>query len=514
MPLLAKRAQQIVVSSRRSTVETVLRTHHKTHKFLTTRRHPIYYMPITKCGSTFLKNLFYLLDHDVLHDNPDYIHDYNHDFIRADTTSPELLGASPFAFTVIRKPTSRFLSLYFDKIYGEGPQNFPDMRKEIASDCGLDLSQNISIKGHIENCKRLIGWIALNLKRETDIEINPHWRPQTTRIATVEHLNIDFLTLDGLDWQLPLYMGEVIPDLKAKMKAATSRNKTRYPVAPSDILTPELEHLINQVYADDLVHYQHVTRRWKALGRVPRRTPETSGVNTLTTHTQNLNIIAMQKAGCTYLRNLTYLLDHGRTHPDPSMIASDSALAYRIKSPQELSRGVNVIVLRDPFARFFSLYFDKVWGEGEHAFPWIAKQIAKNRRFRKDRILSEAEHHDNCCRLLGFLQQRFEEREPEDLNPHWRPQSVKANSVIGKGFTPLTLENFDTQILAVSKGRIKGLEDAISMRAFRNETAKPISSSDLMSPWIKERLQALYAEDIALVERCKADWAVGIPEAL
>jgi len=86
--------------------------------------------------------------------------------------------------------------------------------------------------------------------------------------------------------------------------------------------------------------------------------------------------------------------------------------------------------------------------------------------------------------------------------------------VIGKGFTPLTLENFDAQILAVSKGRIKGLEDAISMRAFRNETAKPISSNDLLSPWIKERLQALYAEDIALYERCKTDWAAGIPEAL
>jgi len=29
---------------------------------------------------------------------------------------------------------------------------------------------------------------------------------------------------------------------------------------------------------------------------------------------------------------------------------------------------------------------------------------------------------------------------------------------------------------------------------------------DLLSPWIKERLQALYGEDIALYERIKAGW--------
>jgi len=220
-------------------------------------------------------------------------------------------------------------------------------------------------------------------------------------------------------------VGEMIDDLPAKMAMAKSRNRTQYPVDPREIMSAELERRINEIYADDLVHYQHVTRHWTARRKTPRHAM-TDGhqINVLTTHTQNLNLIALQKAGCTYLRNLTYQIDHRRSHPNPSLIASDACLAYRSKSRAEIKDGVNVIVLRDPYARFFSLYFDKVWGDGQQAFPWIAKQIAKNRRFKKSRELSQAEHHDNCCRLLGFLQQRFEERPVEDLNPHWQPQML------------------------------------------------------------------------------------------
>jgi len=216
MPIL-KRAKPIVVKSRKSSVAGFVRNEAKTHKFITTRRHPVYYMAITKCGSTFLKNLFYVLDHDELHPNPDYIHDH--------------------------------------------PQD--------------------------------------------------------------------------LDWQLPLYLGEVIPDLAEKMATAKSRNATPYPISPHDIMSAELERRINDVYADDLVLYQHISRRWSvrrhpsapAISKDPR-------INVLTTHShaKNLNLIVMQKAGCTYVRNLTYMLDHGRAHPNPAQIAADQCLAHHSKT--------------------------------------------------------------------------------------------------------------------------------------------------------------------------------------
>jgi len=76
------------------------------------------------------------------------------------------------------------------------------------------------------------------------------------------------------------------------------------------------------------------------------------------------------------------------------------------------------------------------------------------------------------------------------------------------------LEDFSNQMMQISDGRVRGLEVAIEATQFRNATEKPIAMDDLISPWIKERLQALYGEDIALYERIKAGWDTGTPPDL
>lgn len=480
----------------------------KTHRFITTRRFPIYYMPITKCGSTFMKNLMYVLDHDELHPNASRIHDYPGDLRRADTTPAWMIRRSKSAFSILRNPVSRFLSLYFDKIYGTGPQNFPQLRLEIAEDCDLDLSPNLTAKQHQVNCRKLIGWIDNNLSGETDIEINPHWRPQSVRANAVRHLKVGFLTTDGLDQQLPNYLGHIIPNLSDKIAKASVRNQTLYPVSIDEVTNSDLEAEINRVYEQDLANYTRVSKYWRKRLASPALSASKSSdrITVLSTHRFNINVIAMQKAGCTFVRNLFYTLDHGRVHPEPANIASDECLAFRNKTSEDLKGAANIIVLRDPVSRFFSLYFDKVWGDGQQAFPWISKKLIADRKFRLSRDLSTAEHHDNCCRFLGYLESRFNERPPEDLNPHWRPQYVKADQARKFGFTPILLEDFVQQFTHVTLGKIRGLELALSQPLFKNETEKPIPPSELISPWIEERIQALYSQDIALYETVRSGW--------
>jgi len=89
------------------------------------------------------------------------------------------------------------------------------------------------------------------------------------RVGTVDHLAIELLTLDGLDWQLPLLLGDVVPELEQKMAQAKARNRTSYPIAPEEIITPALECKVNEVYADDLVRYEHIRRRWKMRKKMP-----------------------------------------------------------------------------------------------------------------------------------------------------------------------------------------------------------------------------------------------------
>lgn len=491
----------------------------KTHKFHTTRRFPIYYLSITKCGSTYMKNLFYALDHDAPHPDPEHIHDHGDDLVRADFVPRWMIRRSPYAFTILRRPASRFLSLYFDKIYGDHPGNFAELREELVQEAGLDLSPGLSVEGHQKNAAAFAEWIASNLAHETDQPVNPHWRPQMRRIGTVEHMRMNFLTLEGLDWQLPRFLGSAVPVLERAKALINTRNKAKYPVAPSEVLTDALEARIAEIYPEDQAKWTRANRWWtrrKDVAAPAVAKTEAPKLAVLGTHRFNLHTLAQPKAGISYLRNLHYALDHGRMHPRPDTIENDGCLVAGQRTAAEVEGGVNIVVLRDPVARFFSLYFDKVWSEGEASFSWIAEKLRANRRFRgKGTASSQAEHHDNCCRLLGFLETRFRERPTEGLNPHWRPQIVRVRRAGEFGFAPVMLENLAEQLTIVADGRIRGLDHALEVTTFRNTSPKPLPASALASPEILERLHVLYGDDIALYDRIRTGWLTnGAPPRL
>ena len=492
----------------------------KTHKFHTTRRYPIYYLSITKCGSTYMKNLFYALDNDRAHPDPDHIHDHGADLVRADFAPRWMIRRAAHTFTVLRRPSGRFLSLYFDKIYGDHPGNFPELRDELVREAGLDLRRELDVDGHRRNAFRFIDWIEANLAHETDQPVNPHWRPQMRRIGTVQHMALKFLTLEGLDKQLPVFLGDMVPDLERVMALVKTRNRAAYPVDPKEVLTPKLEARVAEVYPEDQERWARATKWWSRHGPLSApqlvRSKEAPRLSVLTTHRFNLNTLTQPKAGISYLRNLHYVLDHGRMHPNPDAIENDGCLVARARTADEMAEGVNIAVIRDPVARFFSLYFDKVWSDGDAAFGWIAQTLRANRRFRgTSEAKSQAEHHDNCCRLLGYLESRFRERPPEELNPHWRPQIVRLRRAAKFGLAPVLLENFAEQIGIVADGRIRGLEEAIAATTYRNVSPKPLPATSLASPQILERLHALYGDDIALYERIRAGWLTkGAPPPL
>lgn len=481
-----------------------------TQKFITTRRYPIYCLAITKCGSTFLKNLFYALDNDALHPDAERIHDYPHDLRRADKVPRWMIRRGGFAFAVMRNPIDRFLSFYFDKIHRDHPQNFSDLRVKLSNTVGIDLSPDIAADRHRANCMALINWIERNLARETAEAINPHWRPQVARLGKVDHLRPIVLRLDKLDAGLRTLFVNIIPDLDEKIALVRHRNKTSYPVAKESVLDDRLTARIRAVYADDVARFNAIT---PPAQREVQKAQEGAKhrLQVLSTHRFGINTVVQPKVGSSYLRNLFYMLDHGQCHPDPANVDRDKCLVYREKSGRNMSRQVKFMVVRDPVQRFFSLYFDKVWGGSDQAFPWIAEALSKNRRFHARPDLSEAEHHDNCCRLLGYLETKFRSSEIDDLNPHWRPQSHRAARLRGLSFFGLTLDNLAPQLLMICGHRTRDLEKHLENLAFRNSSEKPIEPETLASPWIMERLQDLYGEDIALYQRIKSAWDEGGP---
>ncbi len=222
-------------------------------------------------------------------------------------------------------------------------------------------------------------------------------------------------------------------------------------------------------------------------------------------NSQPLNYLVSLKVGSTYLRNLIYVLDHGKVF---SEIERDfpRELPSREMTRTELAAETSFFVVRDPVARFFSLYFDKAIGKAGSRFPWMVEILVTNRVFHDKPDLTIEEHRENCMSLLGFINVRLRGHIKGAINPHWNKQIVRAETGLKFGMKPLMLDRLDQQLLHIADGRVDGLEAAMAMIKTRNRSPRPVEAEDIMTPEIYAKISALYPEDIQLYDLVKTGW--------
>lgn len=222
---------------------------------------------------------------------------------------------------------------------------------------------------------------------------------------------------------------------------------------------------------------------------------------------QPLNCLLSLKVGSTFLRNLVYMLDHGEAF---SMVEKEfpTNLLNRELTRDELASEVSFFVVRDPVARFFSLYFDKVAGKPENHFPWIIEKLKTHRVFHEGPDLSLEQHRENCMSLLGFLGVRLRGQIKAPINAHWNKQITRVEKAIEFGLQPLMLENLEAQLVQISAGRINGLEQAIAQVQSRNRSPRVARVEDVLTPEIYAKISSLYPEDIQLYDLVKTGWEV------
>lgn len=473
-------------------------------RMITLKKAEVYYLPITKCGSTYLKNLFHYLNNGFEHESGPYIHHQPNALIRAGEGDNDKIKRSGHAFTVLRDPVDRFISLYFDKIYGDGPRNFEDIRAMLAEEIGLNLTPDLSVDGHRRNCRKFIVWLDENLAFRTDEPVNPHWRRQASRVKRVEELELVHLTLEGLDWQLPMLIGDVVPNISDAMAAVKERNWVPRPFTRDELLDSALQSKIEQVYNRDLKLHNAATEYWQS-ARGNKISAKPQPIRVICAGDLPLYYVATMKVGCTYLKNVFYWLEHGETYENPEQIHGVGAVSHRDIGTSH--NGIGFYVVRDPLDRVLSLYFDKVIGDSTRVFPWIAKRLSENRKFYPMANTIE-EHRTNLNSFLGYLEHRFASAALDDLNPHWRPQVEVATRVQGYGFRAVLLEHLEDQLIQLA-GDIPNVADAMAAVGTRNETPRPFTKKELLSPELIERIGNLYAADLALYEKTKKEWTDG-----
>jgi hypothetical protein len=239
-------------------------------RLLTTDNYPIRYLPVQKCGCTFVKNVLWTLQFGSAHPNQVRVHD-DEAKIPALEMTPEnaaKIRTEDKAFIVIRNPAQRFTSLYFDKIMGSGRTLFPPLATLLAEKKGLSLDA-ATIEDHRRNCAILIDWIEENIESGTDLKKNPHWTPFTSKAKMARSFNLKVLLTSHLTHQLTRVLGPEIAALVPSL-STMERNSSTKSEDLSDLLDRNLKGRIKSVYREDQNAYALTRSFWKSGREAPR----------------------------------------------------------------------------------------------------------------------------------------------------------------------------------------------------------------------------------------------------
>ncbi|MCF6273600.1 MAG: sulfotransferase family protein [Rhodobacteraceae bacterium] len=233
---------------------------------VTSARHqPLNCLLSLKVGSTFLRNLIYVLDHNETYSQVEK--EFPTGLRNRELTKAEL--AQEVSFYVVRDPVMRFFSLYFDKVVGKPENHFEWIIEKLKAHRVFHEGPDLSLSQHRDNCMSLLGFLRVRVRGRTKAPINPHWNKQIIRVAKAIEFGLHPLMLENLETQLLQIADGRIEGLERAAKMVKSRNRSPRPLPPEDILTREMHEKICALYPEDIQLYDLVKTGWEVLGRPP-----------------------------------------------------------------------------------------------------------------------------------------------------------------------------------------------------------------------------------------------------
>jgi len=221
-----------------------------------------------------------------------------------------------------------------------------------------------------------------------------------------------------------------------------------------------------------------------------------------------IRYLVIPKCGCTFVKNLLWRLEHGETHPNPLRIhdadpeflrASDLDLGEVSIRQEEYA----FTVLRNPIDRFFSLYTDKVIGDGYKTFVPLRDALCE---YGLNLQAETAKDHTRNCEVMAdWLKDNLANGIDLEPEAHWTPQAYRLNVIRALDLKLMVSNQMNQQVEVLLSDLVPDLKESTSSLEM-NRSRKPFEKGEIITQDLRKRVNSIYAEDRELFQKARDGW--------
>ena len=223
-----------------------------------------------------------------------------------------------------------------------------------------------------------------------------------------------------------------------------------------------------------------------------------------------IRYLVIPKCACTFTKNLLWFLENRMMHDNPRRVHDDDAQFIRasdlnLSREQLLREEYAFSVLRNPVDRFFSLYTDKVVGNGYRRYVPLRTTLASKYGLKTE-SLSAADHTRNCEILIDWLEENLRSEVDLPKEAHWTPQSYREGIIREFDLKILLVGQLNQQLSTLLHPLIPEIDEVLSSLE-QNRSTKPFPKGEILKPSLRKKINAVYSRDRELFELTKEAWS-------
>lgn len=223
----------------------------------------------------------------------------------------------------------------------------------------------------------------------------------------------------------------------------------------------------------------------------------------------NVRYLVIPKCACTFVKNVLWRLEHSSGYSTPLRIhdadekflrVSDLGLTIEDIAKEDFA----FTVIRNPVDRFFSLYTDKVIGEGHKNYVPLRAVLTTKYGLNIKPVTIE-DHTRNCEILVSWIQRNLTDEIDLQKDAHWTPQSYRKNIIKSCRLKLLLVNDLKRHMKLLLHPIAPNISD-LMQEVEENKSRRSFPKGAVLTTELRKKINSVYGEDRKLFLYTRDAW--------